>query len=122
MLQEQKLKEDKKMQQGKQPTISQCFKASPVLDLAVDMIIENAVSFELFDNLPMKTLCSLAKKGSGDIFSPAIYSENVKKALLERLYQKKDDLKRILEGKVVSLSADFATCWRRSFLGRLKIE
>lgn len=116
---EQRLNEKKrkKVDDEKQPKIAEYMKESPVMELAVDMVVENAVSFELFVSSSMRSLTNHAKKGFNDKSSRAINDETVKLAVIERAKKKREEIKKLLAGKIINLSADFATCWSRSFFG-----
>lgn len=80
--QQQTNKKRKTEQSGSlQPKIASFMKASPILEFAVDLIVENAVAFELFGSTAMRSLYSFAKKGCGDSSSRVIDAETVKQAL-----------------------------------------
>jgi hypothetical protein len=112
-----KKKQKKETAVSSQPKIVDYTKSSPVMEIAVDMVIENAVPFELFGSSAMRQMNKLAKKGCGDNSSRVINPDTVKQALLERAKKKREELIQMLEGKIINLSADFATCWSRSFFG-----
>lgn len=88
------------------------------MQLAIDLTIRKGLSFSTFDSKDMRKLIILAKKGAGDDSRQVVNAENVKKSLKELARLKRDELKKLLKGKIINITADFATCERRSFLGK----
>lgn len=78
-----------------------------VMNDCVDLAVHRGLSFKTFDRPEMRNLTKFAKLGSGDNTKKLVNAENVKAAISERA----------AEGR--SLTADFATCERRSFFGKL---
>lgn len=101
-----------------QPKISAFLAASPIMELCVDMVVESAVPFELFAKNSMRSLSKFAKKGASDSSSSLISDETVRQAVLDRAKKERGAIIEMLGGKLVSLTADFATLWGRSFLGK----
>jgi hypothetical protein len=91
---------------------------SPVMQLAVNLAVRKGLSFSTFDSKDMRKLLVMAKKGASDSSKLVVNSENVKKSLKETAKIKKDEIRNKLKGRVLSITADFATCERRSFLGK----
>lgn len=88
----------------------------PIMTIAVNLAVRNGLSFSVFDSEDMKKLIDLAKTGAQDSSTRKVNPENVKKSLAETSQILKNQLKRDLRGKILSITADFATCERRSFL------
>lgn len=82
---------------------------------AVGLAVHNGVAFSLFDSFDMRELT--VRAGNGDDSEKVVNSENVKSAIHELAKLEREELKKLLQHKIFSLSADFATCQRRSFLG-----
>ena len=87
------------------------------MSVAINLVVHDAVCFSVFDSQNMRKLVMNAKKGAGDYSKQVINAENVKKSLKLIASLKKDEIQKSLRGKIVNLSADFATCERRQFLG-----
>lgn len=91
---------------------------SPTMQLAVDLAVHKGLPFSTFNDPSMRKLTTLAKKGNGDQSSTTINSENVVSSIHELAKQKRDQISAKMKGKIVSLSADMATCESRSFIGK----
>jgi hypothetical protein len=100
-----------------QRKISDFVSISPVMQLAINLSIRKGLSFSTFDSEDMRKLTTLAKKGADDDSRQVINADNVKKSMKELARLKRDELKKVLKQKIINLTADFATCERRSFLG-----
>lgn len=94
-----------------------------VTKLACDLAVVKGVSFSLFDHPATKEIMNLAQKGfygtSSRINMNTINSENVKKSVRNIAEVQRLEIKKLLDRKIINLTADFATCERRSFLGKL---
>lgn len=86
----------------------------------MNLAVYNGVPFSLFDVPDMRVLTTQAKIGIGDESPRVVSSSNVKTAIKEIAKEKREELRKLLKGKVLNLTADFATCERRSFLGKFK--
>lgn len=104
----------------KQVKITSYTGLSKILHTAVNLAVHNGVPFSIFDVPDMRVLTTQAKIGIGDESARVVSSSNVKMAIKEIAKEKRDELRQLLKGKVINLTADFATCERRSFLGKLE--
>lgn len=100
-----------------QQTITDFISVSPVMQRAINLVVKNGVSFSIFASEDMQNLITAAKTGLKDHSRAIINPDNLKKAVREFAALKADLLRKKIERRVISLSADFATCGRRQFLG-----
>lgn len=105
---------------SKQPKIVDIFGGNQVLQLCVDLVVENGRPLKIFDDKPMQALIALAKKQKGE--KTEIHSKAVKKTLFEFTKQKQQEIIKLLNKRVISLSADMASCRQRQFIGKLKLK
>lgn len=92
----------------------------PVMKLCAEAAIHEGIPFSKFNSKYTMKLVSLAKKGANDNSTKTINSENIKDSVHILSKQRRNQLKALMKGKIVSLSADLATCEYRSFLGKLR--
>lgn len=92
---------------------------SPAMQIAVRLAGDNALSLKIFDNNDMKQLFVHAKKGLNDNSKTTINSNNVTKSTCEFADIKRGEIRKKLRKAIINLTADFATCKRRSFLGTI---
>lgn len=64
----------------------------------------------------MKSLLQRAKKFMGE--KNEIYPEKVKQAVEVAAKAKREEIRRLLQGKLLSFTVDMATCRHRSFIGK----
>lgn len=100
---------------AKQTKITKFIQHSRTMKDAVELAVNNGVSFSLFDSSAMRSLTSRA--GGGEDSEKIVSSENVKSAITEMAKEKREEMKRLIQDKVINITADFATCQRRSFFG-----
>ena len=101
----------------KQQKLSDLVGISPVMELCANLAVRHGLSFRIFDSKDMDRLTKLAKKGADDNSKLSVNSENVKKSIAEQANLKRHEFTKLFKGKILNLSADFATCEHRSFLG-----
>lgn len=92
------------------------------MQIAVRLAVNNSLSLKIFDNNDMKQLFKHAKKGMNDNSKTAVNSNNVRKSISEFADIKRGEIRKKLKKNIVNLTADFATCERRSFLGKFDLE
>lgn len=92
---------------------------SPTMQIAVELAVNKGIPFSTFNDSNMRKLVTLAKKGGNDSSVKVINSENVRSAIQETAKEKRDKMAKLMKNKVISLSADLATCEARSFIGEL---
>lgn len=85
---------------------------------AINLVFKSGVSFSVFGSEDMQKLIVAAKVGMKDYSKEVINPSNVKKSVREYAGLKAEILKKKISGRLINLSADFATCGRRSFLGK----
>ena len=71
------------------------------MEIALDMVVENAVPFELFSVKPMKALINLAEKGAKESASNANNPAILKLSLLDRAKKQRLEITKILQGKIL---------------------
>jgi hypothetical protein len=91
---------------------------SPVMKLAINLAVHEGISFNKFDKEDMRALVKGAKVGLRDDSKRVISSETVKASIHELAELERSDIRKRLKGKIVNITADFATCEHRSFYGR----
>lgn len=101
-----------------QPKITDYAIVSPVMQLAVNLAVHKGLSFSTFDSEDMRKLVLLAKTGAKDGSKRVVNADNVKSSVKYIADVKRNEIQSNFKGKIVNLSADFATCERRSFLGK----
>lgn len=105
------------LSQLKQKKLTEFSKISKVMMLAANLAVHNGYSFKSFNCNDMTELLNGAKKGLNDTSSEVINSENIKSAIKELAAAKRGEMLKLMQNKLICISADFATCERRSFLG-----
>lgn len=88
---------------------------------AVHLAVNNGVAFSVFDSPDMRQLTNKTKAHDGEQSAKVVTAENVKAAILEIAEEKRKVIRKLLADKVVNITADFATCQRRSFLGECHV-
>lgn len=111
----------KRTSDPKQPKITDFTGTAVVMNTCVDLAVHRGIAFKTFDQPEMRNLTKYAKAGIEDKSPKVINAENVKAAISERAAKERLEVAEMLKGKVVSLMADFATCERRSFFGKLSL-
>lgn len=88
------------------------------MPLCVGLVTECGRPFALFDDKPMKEILKLGRKSANEENALVSNGENVRDAVFEKQEEVKTLVKKSLLNKIVSLSADMATCQHRSFIGK----
>jgi hypothetical protein len=105
--------------QMKQSKITQFVNRSRIKDSCLNIITNCAAPFTLFDNPGMQSLIQLASNFIKETVT--INSSNLKSFLMEEAKELKIKIKKMLEGKLINLQVDFATCQGHSYMGKLFI-
>lgn len=101
----------------KQMKMTDFFGHSKAMLNAVHLAVNNGVAFSVFDSPDMRQLTNKSKAHDGEQSAKVVSASNVKAAIRDIAEEKREEIKKLLTDKVVNISADFATCQRRSFLG-----
>lgn len=101
----------------KQQKMTSFFKPDVVMPLCVVLVTECGRPFSIFDDAPMKELIRLGRKSTKEEESLVVNATNVREAVLKEYKELKNKLRGTFRGKIVSLSADMATCQQRCFIG-----
>lgn len=91
--------------------------SSKILDLATTLAVEGARPFSMFDDVAMRAITNFALLGAkeeGSVTGPKVRENLIGRARLQR-----ERVKQVLKGKLLSISADLATCNSMSFFGML---
>lgn len=105
----------------KQAKISDYTGTEATLQSCVELAVHHSVAFQTFNYPPMQMLTKFAKIGCGDTSRKVINAENVKIATSKCAAEKREEITKVMTGKIINLMADFATCERRSFFGKFVV-
>lgn len=101
---------------SKQPKISSMLGVSTTMKHCVGLVVNSGRPFSMFSDKDMKYFINIAKQHSRENVN--IYPETVKDAVSAAARAKRDEIREILTGKIISFSLDMATCRHRSFIGK----
>lgn len=102
---------------AKQPKITDAFAKPKILSLATALAVNDGLPFKIFDSPHMRNIIDFAKSGAGEA-GAVVNAENVKLSVSGEAAELREKIKKQLKGKVISITADYATAERRSFIGR----
>ena len=103
---------------SKQPKLIDDFDKPKILSLATALAVNEGIPFTIFDSPSMRNITDLAKIGAGEGSAAVVNAANVKFSVSEEAAKLREKIKKQLNGKVLSITADYGTAERRSFIGK----
>lgn len=91
-----------------------------IMQLCVD-IATQGVPFNAFAGESFQKLIEYAKKGANDSSPYKINPSNIKSEVYKCASASDEEIKKKMKNKLISFSADLATCCNRSFFGNIYI-
>lgn len=87
--------------------------------LCLDLVVENALPFRVFDSSGMTQLVRAAASHHKEAVT--VNASNMKLLVLEEAETLKRNFKKVLANRFVNLQIDMATCQAQSFFGKKNI-
>jgi hypothetical protein len=101
-----------------QSSIKQWVSPSPVFGGCLELVVMKQIPFTVFDSDPLRKLTNWAKVGAKDNSKKVVNAINLRAGVIEQAKQMRDQIQKLLQHKIVGVTADFASVENRSFLGK----
>lgn len=106
---------------SKQLKITDYSSCPAIMSLCVELAVVGGRPFKMFGDRAFGELVRFAKAGCGDYSTNVISPRSVKDTISIVATTERVQIKNKLKNKIVSLSADLATCQGRSFIGKFNV-